>query len=88
MLGWSRRVSTSASRSIRWRARAMSSADPCRVRRLSATSVPSGPAAEVDDAHAAAPEAGHPLVAHVTRLTGRPEWRPVVTGRGYRGRND
>ena len=48
------------------------------------------PAAEVDDPHAAAPEPGHPLVAHVTRLRVAPRsgWRLVVTGCGYRGRND
>ena len=49
----------------------MSSADPWSVRRLRATSDAVRPAAEVDHPHAAAPEAGHPLEAHVTRLTRR-----------------
>ena len=45
-------------------------------------------AAEVDHAHAAPPEPGHPLVAHVTRANGRRDGDSVVARRGYPGRND
>ena len=45
-------------------------------------------AAEVDHAHAAPPEAGHPLVAHVTRLGSGAGGDWSSQGGGYRGRND
>ncbi len=68
MLGWSSRLSTSASRSIRCRARAMSLGRAVQGQALEGHLGAVGPPGQVDDSHAAPAEAGHPLVGHLTRV--------------------